>query len=166
MDYDDIHSHLISSEILFLLEDNNRNVVGMAAYTPCDLAGIKSLIVDGIAIDPSFQAKGVFAELTDLVSEDTEAVCLRTQNPHMYRALERYCSSVHPGESSSDKLRTIHGNLVEKLECKVDENGIVKGYFGGLFYGKKPHHPKISNYFDKLGMNLDEGDALIAAGLK
>ncbi len=168
MDYGDIYNHLISPEMLFLLEDNKEKILGMAAYNKVLLSGIPSLIVEGIAIDPMIQRKGMFREVTNLVSVNSAVVCLRTQNPHMYRALQNYCSQVYPGETDPPlAIRAIRDNLAGRLKCEVDENGVIRGYYGSLFYGKKPHHAEISPLFEKrFGMNIENGDAILVVGVR
>lgn len=168
MDYDDIYQHLVSSEILYLLE-NGEKVLGMAAYETALLSGIPSLIVEGIAIEPEIQARGIFREVTDLVSGNKSVVCLRTQNPHMYRALQKYCSYTYPSETNGlpTAVKAIRGDLAAKLGCDIDENGVIRGYYGGLFYGKKPYHPKTTQLLEgKLGLSLENGDGLLVVGIR
>lgn len=168
MDFGDIYSHLVSPEILFLMENQDGNIVGMAAYNVCSLVGIPSLIVEGIAMDPLIQARGIFREVTDLVSSGKEIICLRTQNPNMYRALQNYCYQVYPGENGMPLIvKTVRDDLAARLGCSIDDKGIARGYYGGLFYGKKPYHPEASPFFENiLGMDLEKGDALLVVGLK
>jgi len=140
----------------------------MAAYNACSLAGISSLIVEGIAMDPSIQARGIFRKVTDLVSSEKEIVCLRTQNPNMYRALQNYCSQIYPGANGMPLIvKSVRNDLAARLGCSIDDKGIARGYYGGLFYGEKPYHPEASPFFENtLGMDLEKGDALLVVGLK
>ena len=168
MDYEDIYAHLTSPEMLFLLEDAEK-VLGMAAYNTALLSGIPSLIVEGIAINPSIQAKGIFREVTDLASKNKCIVCLRTQNPHMYRALQKYCSYLYPGEKKGLPLaiNAIREDLADRLKCKINGEGVIRGYYGRLFYGEKPHHPEISQLLEeRLEMSLENGDALLVIGVR
>src|SRR3989338_646772 len=168
MDFGDIYDHLVSPEILFLMENQDGNIAGMAAYNACSLAGISSLIVEGIAMDPSIQARGIFRKVTDLVSSEKEIVCLRTQNPNMYRALQNYCSQIYPGANGMPLIvKSVRNDLAARLGCSIDDKGIARGYYGGLFYGKKPYHPEAGPFFENtLGMDLEKGDALLVVGLK
>ena len=166
MDYQDIYLHVTSPETVFLAEEHNR-VLAMASYNSVVLSGIPSLIVEGIAIEPETQGKGIFAKMTDVARDREYAVCLRTQNPRMYRALQKYCSLIYPNEreipSAITEIRTA---LAESMGCKINERGVVGGYYGGLFYGEEPIHPKVTSFFkEELELNLERGDALLCIGL-
>jgi len=145
-----------------LLKDNDR-VLGMASYNRERLEGIDSLIVEGIAMLPEIQGYGLFARMTDAVKENEDLVCLRTQNPRMYRALEKYCHTVCPGGTNG--LKAPLDSLAKYFGNDIDSNGVVKGYYGGLFYGDEPHHEKIDFLFEDLGVDLNNGDAVLAVGL-
>lgn len=166
MDYKDIYSHVTSPEIVFLAEENNR-VLAMASYSSVFLSGISSLIVEGIAIDPLVQGKGIFSKMTDFARNEEYAVCLRTQNPRMYRALQKYCSVIYPDKKEMPSaIREIRKELAECMKCKINERGVVGGYYGGLFYGEEPTHPKVTSFFkEELELKLERGDALLCIGL-
>ena len=168
MSYEDIYDHLASPEILYLIESRDRELIGMAAYNTCLLSGIPSLVVEGVAIDSSAQSRGIFREVTDLVCSGKSVVCLRTQNPNMYRALQNYCYQVYPGANGMPLIvKSVRDDLSARLKCAVEDKGIVRGYYGGLFYGEKPYHPEASPFFENtLGMDLEKGDALLVVGLK
>jgi|SRR3989338_9142137 len=166
MDYRDIYSHITSPETVFLAEEENR-VLAMASYNSVILSGIPSLIVEGIAIAPEAQGKGIFAKMTDEARNGECAVCLRTQNPRMYRALQKYCSFIYPnGKEMPSAIIEIRTALADCINCQIDENGIVRDYYGGLFYGEEPIHEKITSFFKEgLGLRLERGDALLCIGL-
>jgi len=168
MDFGDIYSHLTSPETLLLFQNESQRILGIASYNNDVLSGIPALIVEGIALDPQIQANGIFKKATDFVLGKNGIVCLRTQSSHMYRALAGYCTQVYPGQANMPKaIEAIHEDLANKLGCNADGNGVVKGFYGGLMYGKKPFHPE-TNYFleQKLGMNIEKGDALLVVGIK
>ena len=166
MDYQDIYLHVTSPETVFLAEENNK-VLAMAGYNSTVLSGIPSLIVEGIAIEPATQGKGIFAKMTDVARDGEYAVCLRTQNPRMYRALQKYCSSIYPNKSEvPSAIAEIRTALAKGMNCEINERGIVGGYYGGLFYGEEPTHPKVTSFFkEELGLKLERGDALLCIGL-
>ncbi len=171
MDYNDIYLHVTKPEKVLLLERKRfegPEVEAMAAYTSLELSGIPSLIVEGIAVAPEMQGKGVFKEMTEFASNKEPVICLRTQNPRMYRALEKYCSVVYPGDRKAPgAIKEIRQELAKHLGCQITEEGIVRGYFGGLFYGEEPTHITKSSFFkEQLGMDLDKGDALLVIGIK
>ena len=166
MDYQDIYQHVTSPETVFVAQENNR-VLAMASYNSVILSGIPSLIVEGIAIAPESQGKGMFAKMTDHARNGEYALCLRTQNPRMYRALEKYCFVTYPNRSEMPSaIAEIRNALAGHLKCKIDERGIVRGYYGGLFYGKEPIHPAATSFFkEELGVQIEKGDALLCLGL-
>ena len=152
-------------EKVFLLR--NGEIKAMASYNRRSFAGHSSLIVEGICLDPFIQGKGIFKEITDQAIGDEETICLRTQNPRMYRALANYCSITFPGLKSMPKeFRKIQERFAAYLRSDIDDKGVVKAYYGGLFYDKEPEHCSISRFFKQdLEMDLNKGDAVLAIGL-
>lgn len=150
---------------MFLLR--NGEIKAMASYNRRDFAGFPCLIVEGVCLDPSIQGNGIFKQITDQAINSENVVCLRTQNPRMYKALANYCSSTFPGLKSIPKqIRNIQKEFAEYLKCNIDNKGVVKEYYGGLFYGKEPKHCSISRFFKQdLKMDLDKGDAVLAIGI-
>lgn len=161
----DIYNHITSPQKVFLLR--NGEILAMASYNSVSLSGLPSLIVEGIAVAPEVQGKGIFRELTDKALKKEHLVCLRTQNPRMYRALEKYCSKVYPnGNELPRAIFEVFGDLASHMNCKTDAREVVKGYYGSLFYGKEPIHEKVSALFkQRLSMNLNEGDAVLVVGV-
>ncbi|MDO8516586.1 MAG: hypothetical protein Q7S33_00520 [Nanoarchaeota archaeon] len=169
MDYQDIYLHVTSPEIVFLAEDISRqnNVLAMASYNSTVLSGIPSLIVEGIAIAPEAQGKGIFSRMTDEARNSEYAICLRTQNPRMYRALQKYCYAVYPNKIEiPSAIVEMRKALAEYTGCQMDNKGVVKGYYGGLFYGEEPLHPTITSLFkEEFGLKSERGDALLCIGI-
>lgn len=168
LEYEDIYQHVTCPESVYLLEDKD-NVLAMGSYHREVFSGIPSLIVEGIAVAPKFQGRRLFERITDEAREGEQIVCLRTQNPRMYRALQIYCNSVYPGKQGDmpDAIRAIRDAFASYAKCELDEKGVVKGYYGGLFYGEEPAHRQVSEFFKKgLEMKLNEGDAMLAVGVK
>ena len=170
MSYDDIYRHVTEPQEVYLFEQELNGILkilGMASYNRRILLGIPSLIVEGIAINPSMQGKNLFKRMTELARDDEAVICLRTQNPRMYRALEKYCSFVYPnGKEIPKAVRAIRDEFALCIGSNADEKGIVRGYYGGLFYGEEPTHKNVGEFFRKIGLNLYEGDALLAIGIK
>lgn len=139
----------------------------MASYNTRNFCGFDSLIVEGIALSPQVQGKGVFKLLTDSAIADQKLVCLRTQNPRMYKALEKYCGAVYPSAMNfSGNNNMFLEEFANYLGCKIDEHGVVRGYYGGLFYGEEPTHCEVSRFFkEDLKMDLSKGDAVLAVGI-
>ena len=166
MDYQDIYLHVTSPETVFLAEEQNR-VLAMASYNSAVLSGIPSLIVEGIAIEPETQGKGIFSKMTDAARDGEYAICLRTQNPRMYRALQKYCSLIYPDKKEiPSAISEMRIALAKCMGCKTNERGIVGGYYGGLFYGEEPTHPRVTSFFrEELGLKIELGDALLCIGL-
>lgn len=139
----------------------------MASYNARVLSGFPSLIVEGIAVDPEVQGQGVFKAMTDIASKNEAVVCLRTQNPRMYRALEKYCSRIYPTSNETpEAIKAIREDLADHLDCSADEKGIVRRFYGGLFYGETPIHETTTLFFNEFGIDLDQGDALLAVGIR
>jgi hypothetical protein len=95
-------------------------------------------------------------------------VCLRTQNPHMYWALEKKCRIVYPNleTETPEAVRIIRREYGDFLNCGPDEFGVVRGVYGRSLYGKQKVHPKVSKLFEKMKMNLSAGDGLIVMGVR
>jgi len=92
---------------------------------------------------------------------------LRTQNPRMYKALEKYCISTYPTtEKPPEEIRAIQKEYASYLDCKADERGVVKGCYGELFYGEEPCHGEVSPLFEDLGLDIYNGDAILTVGLR
>jgi hypothetical protein len=170
MEYGDIYRHVTEPQEVYLLEqglNGNSRIIGMASYNRRVFSGIPSLIVEGIAINPQMQGKGFFERITEIARDNEAVICLRTQNPRMYRALEKYCSFIYPnGREMPGVIRTVRDEFALSSKCKIDEKGIVRGYYGSLFYKEEPKHKRIGEFFKKIGLNLYEGDALLAIGVK
>lgn len=163
---DDIYEHAISPEFVYLLESRDSDILAFAGYNQLNLSGIPCLVAEGIAVHPSFQGRDLFRKLTDCAANGESVICLRTQNPRMYRALEKYCSVVYSGEHIPEAICAIRKDLASHLGCTLDEKGVVKGYYGGLFYGKEPVHKRVSPFFEELGVDVNNGDALLAVGVR
>lgn len=165
LDRGDIYQHVTSPEFVYLLRQQGK-LVAMASYNKARLADKESLIVEGIAVLPEMQGRGVFRVMTDLARNGESLICLRTQNPRMYRALEKCCEQIFPGEISIPELRTAMIDLARQMNCSVDENGVVRGYYGRLFYGEKPSHKAVDPLFARLGIDLNKGDGLLVVGTR
>lgn len=167
LDFDDIYEHVTSPESLYLIEEGNR-IVGMASYNTIELSGFPSLIVEGVAFSSKFQRKGLFKQVTSHALNGESIICLRTQNPRMYRALEKICQNVFPRgvEVVPNAIDEIRNDLANYFGSECNKQGVQKGYYGGLFYGIKPEHNVVSGLFDKLGVQLNEGDALLCVGIR
>lgn len=163
LEFDDIYNHVTSPESLYLLRQEK--MVAMASYNKQKFADVDSLVVEGIAVAPEMQGKGIFKAITNHALNGEMVICLRTQNPRMYRAMEKYCSETYPGEKDTPVVtKAITLDFAKYLRCAIDGNGVVKGYYGGLFYGQEPHHSKVDPLFQKLGVNLHNGDGLLVVG--
>lgn len=150
---------------VFLLR--NGEIKAMASYNKRSFAGFPSLIIEGICLDSSIQGRGIFREITNQVIDGESAICLRTQNPRMYKALANYCSITFPGlKNMPEDLKKIQRSFAKYLKCDIDNKGVIRGYYGELFYGTEPEHCSISRFFKQdLEMALDKGDAVLAIGL-
>ena len=153
-------------ERVFLIR--NGEIKAMASYNRKSFADHSCLIVEGICLDPSIQGRGIFREITDQAMNGEDVICLRTQNPRMYKALANYCTNTFPGlKSMPQQVRNLQEEFATYLKCDIDDKGVVKGYYGGLFYGKEPEHSSVGRFFKQdLGMNLNKGDAVLAIGLR
>ncbi len=164
LEFEDIYTHVTAPESVYLLRNGKINA--MASYNEKMFYGSPSLIVEGIALAPEVQGNGIFKMLTEQAIGANEFVCLRTQNPRMYRALEKFCKIVYPNqEKTPDNLNLALEEFAKYTRSERDEYGVVRGYYGGLFYGEEPTHCKISKFFkENLKMNLSKGDAVLAIG--
>lgn len=166
LSYEDIYTHVTNPEKVYLVR-TNKQIVGMASFNRKLLSGLPSRILEGIAIEPEFQGYGVFRNVMEFVCNNDSIICLRTQSPRMYRALEKYCSYTYPSKKEiPEAIKAIRKDFADYLGCEIDSKGIVRGYYGGLFYGEEPKHKKISSFFNEIGLDLNKGDALLVVGIK
>jgi hypothetical protein len=168
MEFQDIYNHVTMPEEVCLLKDEYGKVIAMRSQNRKILSGIPSIILEGAAIDPIFHGKGIYGRLLSEVHGGEAIICTRTQNPRIYAALQRYCSRVFPERNESPgAIREIMRSFAVELGCKINENGVIRGHYGDLFYDKEPFHERISPFFkNELGMNLNNGDALLVVGVK
>lgn len=166
LDFSDIYKHVTSPEQVYLLRD--KNIKAMASYNTKMFYGVPTLIVEGIALEQEVQGKGIFALLTDNALTSEQAICLRTQNPRMYRALEKFCGKVYPNKKGTPQImQSLLREFAKYTDSTLDERGVVRGYYGSLFYGQEPTHCEISRFFkETLKMDLSKGDAVLAIGLR
>lgn len=157
---------MTSPEDIYLLRSDSE-ITAMASYNRRVFSGFPSLIVEGIAVTPKMQGKEVFKAMTDNAINGEAVICLRTQSPRMYRALEKYCASTYPCQNEiPEAVKAIRSDFARHLLCSPDELGIIRGYYGELFYGEEPKHKGVSNFFRTCGINLNNGDALLAIGIR
>jgi len=167
MEFEDVYQHLTLPEKVYLLF-NEDEVIGMGSYSQKVFSGIPVLTTDGVAIKEKFQGKGLFSELTDLVLNGERVICLRTQNPHMYRALEKKCNIVYPNTKTGipEALKLVRNEYGNFLNCNLDEFGIARKFYGKSLYGKIKYHPLVSRLFEEMKMNISAGDGLIVMGVR
>lgn len=168
LEFEDIYQHVTSPEQVLLLRQDKR-LVAMASYNSLEferMTDCSCLIVEGIAVIPEMQGKRVFRTITDnVVNENYHYLCLRTQNPRMYRALQNFCLATSPsGNRIPKELSKVMRNLASYLKCQIDKNGVIKGYYGRLFYGIEPTHNEIDPLFQSLGIDKNNGDGLLVVG--
>lgn len=168
MTEEDIYQHLTMPGKVYLLRDS-AGILGMCSYTPKKIAGRDLLFVDGIAIDPKRQAQGIFGEVTQIASEQEEFLALKTQNPRMYRALEKFCGVTYPNESLvfPEDILPLMKNLAQDLKLNVDKSMVARGFYGTSLYPKMPVHRSGSRLFDNiLQVNYSRGDSVLCLGVK
>ena len=167
LEFEDIYNHVtLPQEVCLLRKDGH--IVAMRSHNRKVLSGIPSLVLEGAAIDPSLHGNGIYGRLLAEIHRGESAICLRTQNPRVYAGLERYCTAVYPGEDEMPSaIREIQKALASDFGCEMDENGVVRGHYGHLFYGEEPFHERVSPFFkERLGMDLHRGDAVLVVGVK
>ena len=151
-----------------MLKNEIGSIVAMSSNNRKNLSGMPSLIIEGVAIDPLLHGKGAYGKILSEMYNGEATICFRTQNPRLYAAHEMYCHKVYPGvEEMPGAIKEIQKALASELKCAIDKNGVVKGYYGSLFYGKEPFHERISPFFKEiLEMDLYKGDAVLVVGVK
>jgi hypothetical protein len=137
----------------------------MASYSRQKFADQSALVVEGIAIVPEFQGRGIFRMITENILLEETIICLRTQNPRMYRALQKCCSQVYPQKAESPvAIKAATLDFARYLRCKINGLGVVEGHYGRLFFGEEPHHQEVDKLFCALGINVQKGDGLLVIG--
>ncbi len=168
LEEDDIYEHVTSPKEVYLCRVNRNEhkiIAAMASFNKRDFCEIPCLIVEGIAVHKEYQGRGIFSDMARNVIGDEQVICLRTQNPRMYRALEKLCKRVYPNyEETPELIKSIRRDFAGYLGEDCDENGIVMKHYGGLFYGIEPRHERVSKLFEHLGVKVLEGDGLLVIG--
>ena len=166
--YEDIYNHLTKPKKTYLLKGGEGEILAMASYSHEVFAEIPTLVVEGISVSQKMQGKGIFREITDLaIYEDEALIALRTQNPFMLKALKNYCPETYPDKvkKTPKLILEVRNAFAEYLNCKINEKGVVKEYYGGLFYGTEPVHKEMSEFLkNDLEMDLYKGDAVLVIG--
>lgn len=167
MDPVDVYEHLTEPENLLLVQDQDE-IIGMASYTSQMLGGKNALIIDGVAMHQKAQGRGIFLDIArEMYDPSHEYVCLRTQSPRMYKALDLGDIDVYPNKDGfPERLDPVREDFMKYLNCDIDENGVVKDFYGGPLYGKRPHHKEVDKLFDRFGLDFYAGDALLVVGEK
>ena len=165
IDEEDIYHHVVSPEKVYLLRGEENQPVGMFSYTTKNIFGKELLYIEGIAISKKFQGRGVTQAVNSVVHSGENYIGMRTQNPHMYRVLEKFCDKTYP--SINGELSELVFDLGKVLGMRLDDKGVARGYYGKSLYGKVNLHPRISHLFDNiLKMNYNEGDSVVCVGIK
>ncbi|MBI4143622.1 hypothetical protein HY486_00030 [Candidatus Woesearchaeota archaeon] len=161
MGYDDVLGHLTAPQKVLLGYVSSAPVI-MYAHSHLNLKGRQVMYVDGVVVRKDFQTKGMFPAMTRMIAENAEYIGLRTQNPAMQRALEKYCKTTHPGHNDSDEeIKQVQQNLAKHLGMNIDENGLQKG-----FYPIRLSYNKIlqNHVFTKIGVMQENCDAVLVVG--
>ena len=163
MTEEDIYNHLTEPKKVYILKDNEE-VFGMYSMTPKDIAGNKIFYVDGIAINPKKQGKGIFKNVTHKVREDENFVALRTQNPCMHRALEKLCGNIYPNIEGNmpEEIESLMKSLSNNLMMPVDNQMVARKFYGKSLYSSITKNKRSSYLFDKiLGIDYNAGDSVL-----
>lgn len=163
MTYDDVCNHLKEPDETYIIFDKNEKIKGMACYSNKDLIIGDCLYVDGIALSPDIQGKGIFNIMTSICLKDKPTihlVGLRTQNPNMYQALKNYTDEISP-HSKDDGLNIAKRLLAKEMDVDINKQGVIKNCYGKSLYTKIP---KENPDFKKLRLNYDKGDSVICVG--
>jgi hypothetical protein len=168
LDMEDIYQHLTKPDEVFLLRNFQDKVIAMRSHSRVSLSGVPSVVLDGAAIGPDYHGRGIYGLLLSEIEGSERVMCLRTQNPRIYASLNSYCRKVFPNYRETPKdIRNLLNSFANYLNCEVDSNFVIRGYYGGLFYGEEPTHEKFSLLFkEKLKMDLSKGDAVLLAGVR
>lgn len=164
---EDIFEHITTPDEVCLLRENG-TLLAMRSHSRTILSGFPTTILEGAAIHPNVQGNGLYSLLLDQITFQTPVYGTRTQNPHTYVALEKYCSAIYPANNyTPDAIVAIRNDLAKYFGSSITEKGVVKDHYGSLFYGEEPKHQRISKFFsDELDMDIYRGDAVLLLGIK
>jgi hypothetical protein len=159
----DVYNHLIKPDKLMLALYKNK-IVGFGGFSYID----NMLFGEGTVILPDFQGYGIATEL--LIKAGLHAhdfVGVRTQSPLAYRQLEKACTKLYPNESEEIPKYVL--NLAKKIVKKYDDgilknNLVMSTQYSGPLYSELPKHSKISELFEKIGLNANAGEMLVVIG--
>lgn len=171
MKEDDVYNHLTKPGKTYILRSEGK-ILAMGAFTHKKISETLMLYVEGIAIHPSLQGKGIFREKTTQALEGEKVLALRTQNPRMHRALEKFCDYICPNKNCNTlycrtELLKLKKDLASELDMKIDGLGVARGFYGKSLYQTQPTNTTSSILFNEiLKVDYQNGDSVLCIGVK
>jgi GNAT superfamily N-acetyltransferase len=165
---DETKEHVLPHSTLILAYDNlEEEYVGFSSAD--DVAD--TVYESGIAVREGLQGKGLGkAMLTITISEqldgDTGTVTYRTQNPAMYDcSRDVFNAFPREGEETPEEIAEAMDEVAEALDPKEEfDRPVVKKAYSSPMYSSLPDTDSRPYLEEELGMDYEQGDALIVAG--
>lgn len=163
---DDVCNHLFDADRTYLLEHDGA-LVGFSSYKHLHTEHGAVLYLSGIAIDRSAHGKGLFRCVNEhaLASYDPDYLVMRTQNPVIYRGVERLVDMICPARCPSpERVLDIARRFAGK-EMEPDTH-VVRGLYGTSLYDVIPADLPTRDFFDEcLRMDYARGDSVVIVGV-
>ncbi|RLG17050.1 hypothetical protein DRN62_02320 [Nanoarchaeota archaeon] len=160
------HNTLETNGIFVVYDDNEP--MGFTSYELRDIDGIRVGFLRGTVIRRAFQGRGLFKHLCQRLirvfeEEGIRFVATRTQNPRVYRALQRLLPELYP--TTRGEVPESVFELAKKIRKDVTRELIIPGLYGRQLTGEKvlAKEESVNALFSKL--NTEEGDAYLLIGL-
>ena len=165
MERDDVEKHLIHVDRTYLLFAEDR-LVGFSSYDFHETSDGSVLYLSGIALDRSAHGRGLFAAVNAraLDEYDPQYFVMRTQNPVIYRGVEKLVDTIYPGSgvSPAPVLRIARHFAGAPME---DATHVVRGLYGTCLYDDVPLLQPTRRFFDEcLRMDYARGDSVVIVG--
>ena len=168
--YEDTREHVLPVSTLITADVEGE---GYQAFSSLDR--LDDVVYEvGIAVDEDLQGQGLGSILlTKGVAEESngaEVFGYRTQNPCMYACADKNFD-IFPQTSreTPEEMQQVISALGEAIDDSKEMEGAVMKeaysdvYDGGM-YSEIPEHREATEFFEELGVNQSQGDALIVAG--
>lgn len=141
---------------------------GFCTYSIYKIKNKKILYYGGIMVYPDLQNNGYGGGMMKkaIEMEKPDYIALRTQNPQMYKATEKICSSIYPnGKRQTEEAKEIGNFIANKLQMPNydKEKMIEKETYGKCLYGTLAPPKKGTEKIFK-EVNPYNGDSVVVVG--
>lgn len=163
MSREEVEEH-VKENCLVLLD---KGAKGFTSYKAFEYNGDTALFINGTVVRE--QGKGGFGAMARAAihCERPDFLILRTQNPCMYAGAAKLTDRLFPSEAKPPTEVRDLGIFVAGMlgmENYDASNHLGKDTYGRCLYETIPEHPKYSELFSRVGVDIEAGDSIIVIG--